>query len=235
MNEILNEHFVLFKPRDIVSGDFYQAFDLPDRTIVVCADCTGHGIPGAFMSLIGISILKEISKSEKGISTSEILNKLREGILDALNPERKEDGAKDGMDVTVLSILKANKKGEIKLEFSGANNPLIHLSTEEDHFKINEYKGDKQPAGYYSHMKPFTKSDIVANKGDRVYLFTDGYADQFGGMNGKKFMSKKLKTLIKEIAHLSMKEQKAKLDEAFVSWQGRLEQVDDVTVIGIKL
>ncbi|MGE0569357.1 MAG: two-component regulator propeller domain-containing protein, partial [Bacteroidia bacterium] len=235
MNKILNEHFVLFKPRDIVSGDFYQAFDLPDRTIVVCADCTGHGIPGAFMSLIGISILKEISKVETSISTSDILNNLREGILDALNPERKEDGAKDGMDVTVLSILKKRENGTVQLEFSGANNPLIHLTSNENGFAVNEYKGDKQPAGYYSHMKPFTKTEINAHKGDKVYLFTDGYADQFGGLSGKKFMSKKLKTLIKEIAHLSMKEQKEKLDEAFVTWQGRLEQVDDVTVIGIKL
>jgi ligand-binding sensor domain-containing protein/serine phosphatase RsbU (regulator of sigma subunit) len=235
MAQILPQHFVLFKPRDIVSGDFYQAFELEDRLVVVCADCTGHGIPGAFMSLIGISIIKEISKSSKEITSADILNKLREGILDALNPDRSEQGAKDGMDVTILCIFKKKNGKTVRLQFSGANNPLIHVTTEEGTKRIVEYKGDKQPAGYYSNMKPFGMTEIEAKEGDGLYLYTDGFADQFGGTTGKKFMSKKLKELIADVSDLSMKEQKEQFNDVFVKWQGSLEQVDDVTLIGIRV
>lgn len=235
MAQILPQHFVLFKPRDIVSGDFYQAFELADRIVVVCADCTGHGIPGAFMSLIGISILKEISKSAREITSADILNKLREGILDALNPDRSEQGAKDGMDVTVLCVFKKKHGNTLRLQFSGANNPLIHVTTEDGAKKVLEYKGDKQPAGYYSNMKPFGMTEIEAKEGDGLYLYTDGFADQFGGTTGKKFMSKKLKELIVDVSDLPMKEQKEQFNDVFVKWQGSLEQVDDVTLIGIRV
>ena len=235
MAQILPKHFVLFKPRDIVSGDFYQAFELEDRLVVVCADCTGHGIPGAFMSLIGISIIKEISKSSIEITSADILNKLREGILDALNPDRSEQGAKDGMDVTVLCIFKKKNGNTLRLQFSGANNPLIHVTNENGTKKVVEYKGDKQPAGYYSNMKPFGMIELEAKTGDGLYLYTDGFADQFGGSTGKKFMSKKLKELIADVSELPMKEQKERFNDVFVKWQGGLEQVDDVTLIGIRV
>ena len=235
MAQILPQHFVLFKPRDIVSGDFYQAFELEDRLVVVCADCTGHGIPGAFMSLIGISILKEISKSAKEITSADILNKLREGILDALNPDRSEQGAKDGMDVTVLCIFKKKNNNNVRLQFSGANNSLILVVNENGQKKMEEYKGDKQPAGYYSNMKPFGMTEIEAKEGDGLYLYTDGFADQFGGTSGKKFMSKKLKELIADVSDMPMNEQKNRLNDAFIQWQGKLEQVDDVTLLGIRI
>ncbi len=235
IDQFLKEHFILFKPRDIVSGDFYMAFDLPDRTIVVCADCTGHGIPGAFMSLIGISLLNEISRAKVILNTSEMLEELRSRIITALNPDRSETGGKDGMDISLISIFKKTDNGKIKIHFSGANTAIQLVSGQGDTARLVEFKGDKQPVGYHSNMKPFTQQEIIANKGDIIYMYTDGYADQFGGTNGKKFMSKQLKHQIASVCHLPLKEQKTQLENVLTKWQGKLEQVDDVTVIGIKL
>ena len=235
LTKIIKEHFILFKPRDIVSGDFYLAFDLPDRTVIICADCTGHGIPGAFMSLIGVSLLNEISRSKAVLDTSKILEELRSKIIDALNPEKSETGGKDGMDVSLISIFKESNNNEVKINFSGANNSMYLVSKNEETVNMVEVKGDKQPVGFYSNMKPFTKHEVTARKGDMIYLFTDGFADQFGGANGKKFMSKQLKQQIISINHLQMHQQKTYLDDIFKNWHRNLEQVDDVTVIGIKL
>jgi serine phosphatase RsbU (regulator of sigma subunit) len=236
MDKLLREHFVLFKPRDIVSGDFYMAFDLPDRTLVVCADCTGHGIPGSFMSLIFISILNEISRSRTYVDTWEILEEIRRIIIEALNPERVETGGKDGMDVSLVSIFKKpDENGMIRIHFSGANNSVSLVSTKEGNVKMYEYRGDKQPVGYYSSMKPFTHHEILAQKGDVIYMFTDGYADQFGGPRGRKFLSSNLKQHIVAMFDKPMNEQKEFLDKLFIDWQGAQDQVDDVTIIGIKL
>ncbi|MBK7310609.1 MAG: SpoIIE family protein phosphatase [Sphingobacteriaceae bacterium] len=235
ISKLLKEHFILFKPRDIVSGDFYMAFEMHDRTLVVCADCTGHGIPGAFMSLVGISILNEISRSRTYIDTTEILEEIRRIIIEALNPDKLETGGKDGMDVSLISIFKKPENDMIKIHFSGANNSACLVSAKDGKVKMYEYKGDKQPVGYYSSMKPFTHHEIMAQKGDIMYLFTDGYADQFGGSRGKKFMSSQLKQHLVSMFELPLHEQKEKLDKLFMSWQGDLEQIDDVTVIGIKL
>ncbi len=235
INDILKEHFILFKPRDIVSGDFYLAFDLPDRTIIVCADCTGHGIPGAFMSLIGVSILNEISRSQTVLQTSKILDELRNKIIEALNPDKSETGGKDGMDISLISIFKESKNDEVKINFSGANNSMYLATQINGAVELTEFKGDKQPVGYQTIMSPFTQKEIIARKGDIIYLFTDGYADQFGGSKGKKFMSKQLKHQITFIYHLPMDQQKTYLDDMFKNWHGNLEQVDDVTVIGVKL
>ncbi len=232
---LLEEYFILFKPRDIVSGDFYMAFDFPDRKMIVCADCTGHGIPGAFMSLIGISLLNEISRSNKLVDTSKVLEEIRSIIINALNPKKVESGGKDGMDVSLITIFKKEVEGKVKIHFSGANNS-VHLLTEQNGEKtMLEFKGDKQPVGYYANMKEFTQHEILANKGDVIYMYTDGFADQFGGTNGKKFMSRQLKQLLISVAHFPLKKQKEYLEEAFVKWQGNLEQVDDVTVIGIRV
>lgn len=235
IDQFLKEHFVLFKPRDIVSGDFYLAFDLPDRTVVVCADCTGHGIPGAFMSLIGISLLNEISRAKVILNASEILEELRNRIIAALNPDKLETGGKDGMDISLISVFKKTDGNKIKIHFSGANTAIQLVSGQGENARLVEYKGDKQPVGYYSNMKPFTQQEIVAQKGDIIYMYTDGYADQFGGLNGKKFMSKQLKHQIASVCHLPLKEQKTHLEKILTNWQGKLEQVDDVTIVGIKL
>jgi ligand-binding sensor domain-containing protein/serine phosphatase RsbU (regulator of sigma subunit) len=235
INNTISENFILFKPRDIVSGDFYLAYDLPDRAIVVCADCTGHGIPGAFMSLIGISLLNEISRLNIILNTSQILEELRERIIKALNPERSESGGKDGMDISIISILKNKEQDAVTVYFSGANSSIYLTSSTNKNFNMQEFKGDKQPVGFHSNMQPFTQQTIKAQSGDIIYLFTDGYADQFGGKNGKKFMSKQLRHEIGNIYSLPMNQQKLHLISALVGWQGNLEQVDDVTIIGIKL
>jgi ligand-binding sensor domain-containing protein/serine phosphatase RsbU (regulator of sigma subunit) len=235
ISQALKEHFILFKPRDIVSGDFYLAFGLPDRTIFVCSDCTGHGIPGAFMSLIGISILNEISRSKIILGPAEILEKLRSNIINALNPDKVESGGKDGMDIAVISIFKNLESNEVKIHFSGANSSMYLVSRQQKASVMNDFKGDKQPVAFYSNMKPFTQKEVIAKKGDMIYLYTDGYADQFGGVKGKKFMTKQLKHTLASICNMPVNDQLAHLDKVFVDWQGNHEQVDDVTVIGIKL
>ncbi len=232
LKQTLNDYFILFKPRDIVSGDFYLAFNLPDRTIVACSDCTGHGIPGAFMSLIGISLLNEIIFSKGILDTAKILEELRNTIIKGLNPEKNEAGGKDGMDISLISIFKQTDNESIKINFSGANNSMYLISNKTN---MQEFKGDKQPVGYYSNMKPFTQQEINAKKGDTIYLFTDGFADQFGGKSGKKFMSKQLKELLLQISSEPLQQQATTIFQQFTNWQGKLEQVDDVTVIGIKL
>lgn len=235
LDKTLKNYFILFKPRDIVSGDFYWAFDLPDRVLIACADSTGHGIPGAFMSLIGISLLNEISHSKNIIEPAKILDELRRIIICALNPDKLDSGGKDGMDITLLSIFKNSDSDDVKIHFSGANNAIYIISGQNNMSNVTEFKSDKQPVGFYSIMAPFTQQEIIAKKGDVIYMGTDGFADQFGGDKGKKFMSKQLKKRLSAINSLPMKEQEKILESAFMSWKGELEQVDDVTLIGIRL
>lgn len=236
ISKALKYYFILYKPRNIVSGDFYLAFDLPDRTVVICSDCTGHGIPGAFMSLISISFLNEIFRTNHNLEPAKILDELRKKIIEALNPEQLEDGAKDGMDISIVSIFKVSEEGKFKIHFAGANNAL-HLVSKinTDAPEMIEIRGDNQPVGYFSNMKPFTHHEILAAPGDVIYMYSDGYADQFGGIKGKKFMTKQLKNTLLSISSLPINEQATYLDNTYKSWQGNLEQVDDVTVIGIKL
>lgn len=237
LKKSLKDYFILYKPRDIVSGDFYWVFDMPDRVLVTCADSTGHGIPGAFMSLIGISLLNEISHSKKMAEPAAILDELRRIIICALNPEQVDEGGKDGMDLALISIFKpAADSNDVKIHYSGGNASVyIVTKNENNKSELIEYKADKQPVGFYSHMKPFSQKEITAKKGDIIYLCTDGFADQFGGPNGKKIMAKQLKTLFLNNADLPMYEQGQKLDTVFAEWKGDLEQVDDVTIFAIKL
>lgn len=235
LDRILKDYFILYKPRDIVSGDFYWSFDLPDRTIVACADCTGHGIPGAFMSLIGLSLLNEISHSKGIVEPAKMLDELRRIIIMGLNPEQSESGGKDGMDITLISIFKSKEENKVKVHFSGANSVLCLVTERNKQLELLEFKGDKQPVGYYSIMKPFTQQEIIAERGDMLYMFTDGYADQFGGEHGKKFMAKQLKRNLLSLIKAAPNEQKHTLNTTFIKWQGQLEQVDDVTVVGIRL
>lgn len=234
LDQTLRDYFVLYKPRDIVSGDFYWSFDLPDRILIGCSDSTGHGIPGAFMSLIGISLLNEISHSKGIHEPNKILDELRRIIICALNPEQLDSGGKDGMDIALISIFKSDTD-EVKIHFSGANNGLHIVSEENGNKELKEIKGDKQPVGFYSNMSPFTQHEIISKKGDIIYMGTDGYADQFGGQRGKKFMSKQLRSILLSICKIPLKEQGLVLERVFNDWKGELDQVDDVTVVGIKL
>jgi len=235
LNQTFKNYFIIYKPRDIVSGDFYWTFELPDRTLIACADSTGHGIPGAFMSLIGISLLNEISHSKNIIEPAKMLDELRRIIISALNPEQLDSGGKDGMDIALISIFKNPGSEDVKIHFSGANNALYIVSDKDNMTNFLEFKSDKQPVGFYSIMKPFTQQEIIAKKGDIIYVGTDGYADQFGGIRGKKFMSKQLKKVLMSIYTLDLNEQKEKLEQEFQGWKGNLDQVDDVTIIGIKI
>lgn len=226
--------FILYKPKDIVSGDFYYALSHkpPGGTkeiFYICtADCTGHGVPGAFMSMLGISSLNKSIIEKNILKPNLILDNMRTEIIASLNPEGSEEESKDGMDC----VLCAYDFEGMKLEFAAANNPLWLVRDGQ----LTEYKPDKMPVGKYSEdHAPFTLQTIDLKKGDIIYTFTDGYADQFGGPKGKKFKYKQLEEKLLEISPKSLEEQKAILEETFNKWKGNLEQVDDICVIAIKI
>ncbi len=227
VESILRDNFFIFnRPRDIVSGDYYFITSRKNKLIVSAADCTGHGVPGAFMSLLGISFLNEIVNRMEELDASIILNQLRDNIINALNQGNTEQQTKDGMDM-VLCLFDFDNN---VVEFAGANNPLYHIRNGE----LTEYKGDKMPIGLYDDIKPFTKHTIPCEKGDLFYMFSDGYADQFGGSEGKKFKYKPLKELLLSISHLPMKEQHKIVEKTHDEWKGNYFQVDDILLIGIK-
>ncbi len=221
------ESFVLYKPRDIVSGDFYWFKRNNDEAYIAAVDCTGHGVPGAFMSMIGYSQLNQITGQGKQTEPAKILDALSDGVRTALRQTESEDSAKDGMD---LALCKLNLKSN-ELTFSGAYRPLYLLKNGE----IEEVKADKFPIGGTDEGNEYTDKQIKLEKGDAIYIFSDGYPDQFGGEKGKKFMTKRFKNLLVEVMNEPMDKQKEILDEQVESWRGNLEQVDDILVIGIKI
>ncbi len=226
------ESFVFLLPKDIVSGDFYWYCEKNGKKIITAVDCTGHGVPGAFMSMIGVTFLNEII-NELGITKpSEILGELRNKVKISLKQKGFDGESRDGMDMAILSF-----NSELtEVEFAGANNPLWIYRKENDDIKLMEFKPDKRPVGYFKGQGlAFTNHTIPLIKGDTLYVFSDGYADQFGGPKGKKFKYKQFSELLVSISHLSMNEQKEKLDSVFEKWKGELEQTDDVCVIGIRV
>lgn len=222
------EHFVLFMPRDIVSGDFYWMTKKNEKIVLVAADCTGHGVPGAFMSMLGVSFLYEIVNKENILQPSEILNRLRNHIKTTLCQTGKFDEQKDGMDIS-LSVI---DKEEMKLEWAGAYNPLYQIRNGE----LIEFKADKMPVAVHlnDHMS-FTNHEVQIQPGDSFYMFSDGYADQFGGSDARKFMSKKFKELLVTIYDKPMEDQKNILQSAHFDWKGEHEQVDDILVVGFRI
>ena len=224
---LFGEHFIFFKPRDIVSGDFYWISQSDKRIVLTAADCTGHGVPGSLMSMLGITMLHEIV-NEKGVMNSgEILNKLRLSIARTLKQEGRIGEQKDGIDMALIIY---DTQTRI-LEFSGANNPIYIVRNGE----MLEYKGNNMPVAYYEKMSDFTSYTIEMKQGDRVYMFTDGYPDQFGGPQGKKFKYRPFKDLLLEIHERPMEEQHRILSLIFEEWKGDLSQIDDVLVIGLRL
>lgn len=229
LSSTLKEHFVLFLPRDIVSGDFYWFTVKDQKMVLVAADCTGHGVPGAFMSMLGVSFLYEIVNKEGIMQPSLILNKLRDLVKVTLSQTGKLNEQKDGMDIS-LSMLDLEN---MRLEWAGAYNPLIIVRNGE----FIEFKADKMPVAIHiNDTNPFTNHEIDLQSGDSFYMFSDGFPDQFGGEYGKKFMTKKLKELFVEINHLSMAEQKEALLNAHLQWRGdEYEQIDDIVIFGVRV
>jgi serine phosphatase RsbU (regulator of sigma subunit) len=222
------EYFIIFNPRDIVSGDFYWIAEDEKRIYFTVADCTGHGVPGAFMSTLGISTLDEIITNNANLKANTILNLMREKIKTSLHQTGKEGEANDGMDMA-FCILHKNRK---TIEFSGAFNPLFLFHDGE----ICEYHADRMPIGiYYGEKESFTNYKIEVHPGDTVYIFTDGFADQFGGSNATKYMKYNLKKLLTEIHDKPMAEQRGILEYEFEIWKGSANQVDDVTILGVRI
>jgi serine phosphatase RsbU (regulator of sigma subunit) len=227
-SELFPEHFIFFKPRDIVSGDFYWIAEDDTHIFFTVADCTGHGVPGAFMSTLGVSTLNEIITNKKNLHANKILNLLREKVKNSLHQTGKEGEAADGMDVSFCILHKDRRS----LEFSGAFNPLFVVHNGE----MREYKADRMPIGIYRGEKDsFTNYEINVEPGDSVYLFSDGLTDQFGGPYGAKYKRSALKKRLSEINYLPMEEQKRILEDEFNKWKGQGEQIDDITIIGVRI
>ncbi len=222
--ENLTKSFVFYLPKDIVAGDFYWMEKVGDKIIFAAADCTGHGVPGAIVSVICSNALNRSVREFKLTKPSEILDQTLEIVLDKFSTS--EDEVKDGMDIALCTY---NPKTH-ELEYAGANNPLWIIRKGSD--KIEEYKANKQPIGKYLKHTPFVNHKTILEPGDTMYVFSDGYADQFGGELGKKFRSIHFKELLLSIQKEDMQTQKRKVEKAFFGWKGNLEQLDDICVIG---
>jgi serine phosphatase RsbU (regulator of sigma subunit) len=228
IKESFPDYFIIFSPRDIVSGDFYWIGEDEKHIYFTVADCTGHGVPGAFMSTLGISTLDEIITNNENLNANAVLNLLRERIKTSLHQTGKQGEATDGMDVA-FCILHKNRK---KLEYSGAYNPLFLFHGDE----FSEYRADRMPIGiYYGEKETFTNYEIDVQKGDTLYIFSDGFADQFGGPKGSKYMKYNLKKLLSEIHNKPMADQRIILEYEFEKWKGSVNQIDDVTILGVKI
>jgi serine phosphatase RsbU (regulator of sigma subunit) len=228
LQKTLKNGFCLFKPKDIVSGDFYWVAQIGNKSIIAAADCTGHGVPGAFMSIIGINFLNEIIYDEHVLTPKEILNQLRKKIIKTMVHANRISETKDGMDISLIVIDYDN----MKLEYAGAYNNLYYIR---DHM-LNVIKADRMPVGISEKsIAPFTNHTIDIQKGDLFYMFTDGYTDQFGGPQRKKFRPGNLRELLLEIHENEMPEQKRILFETFINWKSKEQQVDDILSIGVKI
>ncbi len=220
--------FVLYMPKDIVSGDFYFFEQIKNKTIIAGADCTGHGVAGAIMSMVGSSLLKQIILEKQINNPAEILNQLNDGVIEAL--KQSENHSHDGMDILLCTFDLEN----LQLEFAGANRPLLLIRDG----ILSVFPTDKFPIGglQIEHSESYTKQNLSLKKDDLIYIFSDGYADQFGGELGKKLMTKKFKELLLSIHHQPMEAQGSSLHRFIIEWMGTsYEQVDDMLVIGIKI
>lgn len=233
IKKYIPEHFVLYLPKDIVAGDFYWLHADENDVLIASADCTGHGVPGAMVSVVCSNALNRAVKELKLKNPAYILNKVRELVIETF--EKSQHDVNDGMDIALVRIIK--NETTIKLEYAGANNPMWLYRAEEK--SLIEFKPDNQPVGNFTKQIPFTSHETELHKGDLIYIFTDGYADQFGGQDinrgGKKFKSSNLFKLIQSIADSDISDQKKVLLDTFNQWKGELEQLDDICIIGLKL
>ena len=223
VKEYLKESFIVYKPKDVVAGDFYWMEQKNGKVLFAAADCTGHGVPGAMVSVVCNNGLNR-SVREHGLTIpGKILDKTREIVVKEF--KKSEEDVKDGMDIALCSI-----KG-MKLQYAGAYNPLWIIRNGD----IIETKANKQPIGQFDKPEPYTTHSFDLEKGDAIYIFSDGYVDQFGGERGKKFKAKAFRELLLSIQDKTMEEQKITINETFETWRGELEQIDDVCVIGVKV
>ncbi|MBL7900249.1 MAG: SpoIIE family protein phosphatase, partial [Crocinitomicaceae bacterium] len=215
--DLFKDSFFMLKPKDIVSGDFLWYSEVEGKKIFAVVDCTGHGVPGAFMSMIGNTFLQQIVNERQITRPAEILNELRQSVIRALNQKGLGTNRKDGMDMALCVVDDKSKK----LEFAGANNPMFLIQAG----VLIEVRGDKQPVGYFEGFEdPFTNHEFNIESGDCIYITSDGYVDQFGGPKGKKFKYKQFKELLFSISLKSMQDQKKILAQTFEDWKGSLEQ-----------
>ena len=227
--KFLPQSFILLKPKDIVSGDFYWITRSGSQVIYATADCTGHGVPGGFMSMLGTSLLNEIV-NEKGITQpADILNTLRDKVITSLRQSGNTGETRDGMDISIISLDMVS----LTLTYSAANNSSYIVRDTGKGKELIELPASKQPVGFSYSPEPFTQQTVQVRSGDALYTFTDGYADQFGGANGKKFKYRQLKDLFVAISSKPLHEQKSLLDQTIETWRGNLEQVDDILVVGV--
>lgn len=230
LNDIIRESFVLLKPKDIVSGDFYWVYQEEEKIILAAIDCTGHGVPGAFMSLIAKQLLDDIVIQQKIMQPADILNQLHEKIRNSLN--QAESDNKDGMDMTLCLIDTVHKK----VTFAGAYNPMIVIQNDD----LNVIKGDSFPIGgwhFQGSDRAFRQIEVALNpdQDTMIYLYSDGYQDQFGGGDDRKFMKSRFRKLLQTIHQKPLKQQKEILNQTIEDWKGKHPQVDDILVIGLKL
>jgi len=247
IKSVFPKHFIFFEPRDIVSGDFYWSYKTQNKLFVIAADCTGHGIPGSFMSLLSISFLNEIVPKAQNRNAGEILNFLRQKVKTTLGQKLETPSQKDGLDIAMCII----NTEDLTMDFAGANNPVYILRnksrldnldkvaklriTEHKELRLIEIKGDRQPVAVYIKERSFTNHKFKLQKEDKIYMFSDGYADQFGGEKNKKFMTKRFKQLLFEVHEKEMEEQNKIIKNTLHEWQGRNKRVDDVLVLGLKI
>jgi len=254
LDEHQMEHFILFRPRDIVSGDFYWMATKNEKLIIVVADCTGHGVPGAFMSMLGMTFLDEIVIKEEVTDTASILDQLRTHVITSLKQSGKtiRESTRDGMDLSLISVDLKSKE----IQFSGAYNPIylvrplnrsekrkVNKGTEldlprgsmhnEKHLLI-QVRADQMPVGIAEKSEPFSASTFEY-EGYSIYMFSDGYLDQFGGERGKKFMSRNFKKLILELQSVPIKEQGSAMEKILLNWMGNISQIDDILVMGLRI
>ncbi|MFN8255570.1 MAG: SpoIIE family protein phosphatase [Bacteroidales bacterium] len=237
MGRLLKDHFLYFKPRDVVSGDFYWIDEHKDKIIVAVADCTGHGVPGAFVSVLGISFLNEIVQHsivhKEELNPAIILNKLRVKMMDSLIKAETDSGIYDGMDISVCIIDKKNKC----VDFSGAMHPICIIRKFTDKKpEIEKLRSDVQSISLIGTVEyEYTSISFNVSKGDMIYMYSDGFADQFGGKDGKKFLSRNFEYLLLKISQEPLENQSLLLQDKIERWRGQYKQVDDILVLGIRV
>jgi serine phosphatase RsbU (regulator of sigma subunit) len=256
LDQFLHDYFILNKPKNIVSGDFFWITKVKNWTLFCVADCTGHGVPGAFMSMLGIALMNEIVRQDDTTQASHVLDQLRKRVIESLNQRGLKGEQQDGMDIAFCALNTEN----LELHFAGANNPCWIVS-QCDNLKMNQFENeknqekiqtldnfqiskfsnlielnpDKMPIGIHPVMNPFTNQIVQLQKGDTIYLMSDGFEDQFGGPQRKKFYAKNLKNLLIENCQQPMAEQRKMLETTLTDWIGNSEQIDDITILGIKI